>query len=93
VSAWPRGWREPESSEKAALERELARELSAGHALYRQGASLIARSDFSDDVLFALPDGRVAAVHLTWRIERKPEWPSTQVFASIEAWRPFAESP
>jgi hypothetical protein len=48
---------------------------------------LIDRKDHSVDALFVLTDGRVAEVHLTWRADNHPEWPSTRLFASLDAWR------
>ena len=39
-----------------------------------------------DDVLFALDDGRVAVVHLTWSRKGEPvsDHPSTSVFDSLD---------
>ncbi|MEO0586262.1 MAG: hypothetical protein AAF078_01355 [Planctomycetota bacterium] len=45
---------------------------------------MIARSEGADDFVYVLPDGRVAAVHLTWQVESDPAFPATRLFESIE---------
>jgi hypothetical protein len=73
----------------AGMERELARELSAGHPLYGLPVRTLARRQDCDDVLFAIEDGseRVALVHLTWAHGPElPPWPATSVFPSLSAW-------
>lgn len=72
-----------------ALEGELHKELCPVHILYGKRVCLIARRADTDDALFALDDGRVAEVHLTWRGSVEPDrrWPSTTIFASMEEWR------
>jgi len=74
----------------AALQRELARELSAGHPLHGLPVRTLARRQDRDDVLFAVEDGsgRVAVVHLTWTRNppEQPPWPGTVVYLSFEAW-------
>lgn len=49
----------------------------------------------TDDALFALDDGRVAEVHLTWRqgTEPDPRWPFTALFPSLEDWMRLAMVP
>jgi len=77
-------------AEAAGLERELSRELSAGHQLYGVPVRVLGRRQDCDDVLFALDDGtgRVAVVHLTWTHSPpdKPPWPVTAVYRSFDAW-------
>ena len=72
------------------MERELRRELSAGHPLSGLPVRTLARRQDCDDVLFAVEDGsgRVAVVHLTWTHTppEQPPWPGTTVFPSLEAW-------
>ena len=86
---WPEPWR-PIASSKAgiALEAELRRELAGGHPLFGMPAIAIARRQDQDDVLFALPDGRVAEVHLTWRGQPEPDprWPYTTIYQSVASW-------
>ena len=73
----------------AGLERELSRELSAGHPLFGLSVRALGRRQDRDDVLFAVADGteRAAVVHLTWtsRAEQWP-WPEAVVYASLSAW-------
>lgn len=72
----------------AALAEQLAREIAPGHVLEGKTVHCIARRDDTDDVLFAIDDGRFAEVHLTWRQSREtdPHWPSTAIFASLDEW-------
>jgi hypothetical protein len=83
--AWLSPW-EPTNVDFAA---ELAREVGRDHALYGKRAIAVARRVDQDDVLFLLPDGPapLAVVHLTYAgRERSPEWPSTQLYQSLEDW-------
>lgn len=72
------------------MERELKRELSAGHPLFGLPVKTLARRQDCDDVLFALQDGtgRVAVVHLTWTHSppEHPPWPGVTLFPSLERW-------
>jgi hypothetical protein len=74
----------------AGMERELRRELSAGHPLHGLPVRALGRRQDCDDVLFALEDGtgRVAVVHLTWTQSppERPPWPATTVYPSFEGW-------
>jgi len=64
----------------AALERELASELPQGHALVGVKARAVAVRRHLKDVIFWLPDtSEWALVHLTYRVEADPGWPSTFV--------------
>ncbi|MGC2782013.1 MAG: hypothetical protein WA418_40915 [Bradyrhizobium sp.] len=77
------------ADERAALQAELRAELRAEHPLFGLSALAIARRDDQDDVVFALDDGRVAEVHLTWRCsqETDPRWPQTTIYPSLIHWR------
>lgn len=70
----------------AALEAELARELSPDHPLQGRHVVAIAKREGTDDVLFALPGSdAVAVVHLTWAGQaEQPPWPSTEMYASFD---------
>lgn len=61
---------------------ELGRELPSGHVLADLPVTVRARRQDRDDVLFEIPDGsgRFAQVHLTYRSESDPRWPTTTVF-------------
>ncbi len=65
---------------------EFQRELPVGHVLAGTRPTPIGRRQDCDDVLFALADGRVAIVHLTWSGKRElvPSCPWTQLFDSLE---------
>lgn len=73
---------------RAGLERQLVREVGPRHVLYKLPARLIARRQDNDDCLFALEDGRVAYVHLTWRNgqEKDPRWPAAMIYDSLAQW-------
>ena len=72
------------------MERELIRELSAGHPLYGVPVRTLARRQDCDDVLFALSDGsgRVAVVHLTWTQSRPEQFPYpwTMLYPDLKTW-------
>jgi len=84
-------WLAPWGPTDPGLERELHRDIgSSQHPLHGRSAVAVARRSDTDDVLFFLPDGPepLAVVHLTWaeHPERRPEWPSTDFFASLTDW-------
>ncbi|QSR18943.1 hypothetical protein CA833_17395 [Novosphingobium sp. KA1] len=84
---WDGDWSEVSSeTERTWLEEELAREVCPTHSLYGVRAVALGRRWRRDDVLFHLEDGRFAQVHLTRRPESNPLWPSTEFFASFDAW-------
>jgi hypothetical protein len=92
---WLNPWSEVEGDAVAeSLRAELLREVPSGHALRGVPAvkALGYRND-QDDVAFALPDGRVAVVHLTWtgREAMPPDHPSTDLLDSIEAFQQLME--
>ena len=70
------------------LADELRREVAPGHKLFNVPVTAIARRRDNDDVLFQIEDGsgRVAVVHLTWRVESDPTWPFTGIYESLESW-------
>lgn len=73
---------------RAALGAQLVREVGPRHMLFGLPARLIARRQDNDDCLFALEDGRVAHVHLTWRKSREsdPRWPAAILYDTLEHW-------
>ena len=79
-----------DTSEKKAepLTAELSSELSLKHVLYGLRARAVAARIDRDDVLFEIEgaDMVLAVVHLTWRKESDPRWPTTRFFASWEQW-------
>jgi hypothetical protein len=70
---------------RRSLLAELQRELPKGHVLTGASLTAIGRRQDRDDVLFALSDGRVAIVHLTWsgKCEPVPTSPWTMIFDSL----------
>lgn len=83
---WPSYWLSDLSDEKRRLlEAELHRELPAGHVLHGHSVIAKARGKHPDDVVFQLPDGRLAAVHLTWNVESDAQFPFTLIFPDLKA--------
>ena len=84
-------WHPIAPEQGVALECELARELGPAHAIQGRTAKAIAVRQDCDDVLFELDEGKsgYAVVHLTWimKMETTPNYPSTELFPSLEAWR------
>jgi hypothetical protein len=70
------------------LEKELRREVSAGHPLRGLSMRAVARRTDRDDVLFEVADsGECVVVHLTWaRRGEPPPFPEARRFASLAAW-------
>jgi hypothetical protein len=66
----------------------LQRELPRGHALYGITARAVASRTDRDDVLFELESSsmQLAVVHLTWRVETDPRWPSSKLFCNWQEW-------
>jgi len=77
-----------DSANADRLSGELSAELSPTHPLYGLKASAVANRIDRDDVLFQIDGGSapLAVVHLSWRKESDPRWPTTKVFASWEEW-------
>ena len=81
-----------DTSEKGAdaLTAELSSELVPKHVLYGLTAKAVAARIDRDDVLFEIEgadaDMSLAVVHLTWRKESDPRWPTTRFFASWKRW-------
>jgi hypothetical protein len=89
----PITWLEPwlpieHSNERAALEGEIKRELGTAHPLFGLLVAALAKRRDQDDVLFQISDGRVAEVHLTWRMQQEPDprWPNTVIYESLARW-------
>jgi len=68
------------------LSTQLDREINLDHPLKNISVKTIARRQDRDDVLFQLPDGKYALVHLTWQQYPHPDssWPTTNIFDSWE---------
>ena len=72
------------------LERELRKEITAGHPLFSLKTRPIAQRTDSDDVLYEVnsPNFRYAVVHLSWtgKPESDPRWPDLEMFETFETW-------
>jgi hypothetical protein len=70
------------------LSAELSSELSSRHVLFGLKATAIASRVDRDDVLFEIANGSApfAMVHLSWRKEADPRWPSTKLFTNWDEW-------
>ena len=79
----------PDMRERAnLLAAELKKECPPGHILQGLPARAVATRIDRDDVLFEIEgtSQSLAVVHLTWREETDPRWPSTKVFENWEQW-------
>src|SRR4051794_17144677 len=82
----PEGWIPVDESESVELEAELRREGPASHRLHGQDVRAVARRKNRKDILFRSESDRrpVFWVHLTWTIESDAQWPSTEMYSTIE---------
>lgn len=86
--AWDGDWGAIKSdTEREWAETELQREVCPQHILYGIRPTAVGRRWRRDDVLFELPDGRFAQVHLTRRFEANPHWPDTQIYLTFQEWK------
>lgn len=83
---WMHPW-EPFEDQKGGTVKELRKEMTSKHILYKKKLIPIGHRVASDDVLFKIfPDGQYAEVHLTFHQETSPTWPFTTLYKSIDAW-------
>ena len=72
------------------LVKELEREVTQGHVLWKVKTRAIAQRSDSDDVLFEIESeqGKCAVVHLTWsgKPEQDSRWPDMRIYATIDLW-------
>ena len=79
VSSW-----HPVTPEEAVrLERELARELPVGHVLHGRVVRALAERYDRDDVAFEVEGERTCVVHLTWQVEKDPNWPISKFVEAL----------
>ena len=83
-------WREPwgpiQPDYVTRAEKELQREICAGHVLFGKPVKAIGARQDCDDVLFQLEASApmFAVVHLTYNKESDPKWPGTELFESLQ---------
>ncbi len=79
LSSLPGEWWLVKDQEQAAeLTREVEREVPPGHDLHGLRVEAVAVKRHLKDVILWLPDSsRWAWVHLTYKMESDPRWPST----------------
>lgn len=70
------------------LEAELAREVTSGHVLAGVPVVAVLSRKLRKEIVFLLPDGRWAWVHLTWTPENDPRWPSVTL---VDSWSALVE--
>jgi hypothetical protein len=83
---WPAFWSaDLDQPRREALARELSRELPPGHVLCGHSWTVLAVLGRDPDwVALQLEDGRLAAVHLTWRVETDTRWPYMALYNGLE---------
>ena len=85
---WLTPWEAVDDGDTGLVE-ELVREVSSGHCLFGVSAVALATNsapDRYDDVLYRveLPNHRYAMVHLTWKSETLPDFPSITLYRDWE---------
>jgi hypothetical protein len=92
---WLKPWCEVTDGPLAeSFRAELLREVPPGHVLRGMTVlTAIAYREDRDDVAFALPDGRIALVHLTWsrREAMPPNHPTTDLLDSLATFQHIME--
>ena len=80
-------WTALDRERAEALTARLQSGLSAGHVLHGIKFRALASRMDRDDVLCE-DDGstQLAVVHMTWRAETNPLWPSTRLFRDWDHW-------
>lgn len=80
---WLEPWCPVNPDADVTYKAELLREVGEAHPLHGLSVAAVGRRLDSDDVLFSLPEGRLAVVHLTWtgHTESHPAWPHTDFYA------------
>jgi hypothetical protein len=78
----PKGWVLLSEKESRAMEVELAREVCDQHILFGKQVNAVARAVDRDDFLFTAKanDDNLYLVHLTWKQEIDPDWPTVDIF-------------
>ncbi len=78
-------WMVLNSTQGSKMVMELHRELSKSHLLYGIEAMAYAKSEFNDDVLFSMDNGKCVIVHLTYAKETMENYPKFLEFDDIES--------
>jgi hypothetical protein len=75
------------NNNRESFERELSREVMTTHPLFNMKVMAVAFRRDRDDVLFQIEgsDAKYAVVHLTYKRESDPKWPSTTLFKDRES--------
>lgn len=82
---WMHPWDHFEDLEGGTV-KELRREITTQHVLYRKRLIPIGHSSASDDVLFKIiPGEEYAIVHLTFHKETSSIWPGTTIYKNLNA--------
>lgn len=79
----------PEDQASAAkIAERLKKDLPNGHVLSGLELKAVAKRIDQDDVLFEVfgGDQPLAVVHITWKRETDPQWPSTRFFQNWDEW-------
>lgn len=82
-------WRAIESADHhSTFSDRLKNDMPPKHVLHGVEVTAVATRIDRDDVLFEVQGGEMplAVVHMTWRKETDPHWPSTKLFRSWEHW-------
>ena len=83
---WPDNWGALHYDDIPKFTRELNKEICKDHILYGLPLCALGRCQGNDNFLFQIESAaeKFALVHLTWRKETDPRWPTTMLFNSFE---------
>lgn len=81
----PEEWMPVRGDDALGVAAELRREIPTGHVLFARNLFPVGRRRDRDDVLLKTigPEGKLWVVHLTWRTETDPRWPSARSFRDV----------
>ena len=82
-------WMAVPVAQRAALERQLAAEISAKDELWGHRATAIARRQDNDDVLYEIDGIGFVVVHLTWT--KSAFHPRRTIYTSLRAFEPVMQ--
>mgnify|MGYP000182760372 CR=1 FL=1 len=83
---WPVPWEPIARGSAEGWAAELNREAPPGHVLHGIPCFALGAGEHPDDILFQIehPDAEFAFVHLTWSVEKNPDWPYAVLYKDFE---------
>jgi hypothetical protein len=87
---WLEPWYGLTEQEKPVFEKQLRKEITAGHPLAGVHCQAVGKNGCNDDVLFRMNEGELAlaVVHLVWNGSTDNKYPRTQFYKN---WQDFVD--